>query len=91
MCPSCHSLQWDALQASGRGSVYSFVVAHHPEVPPFELPNIIALVELEEGTRLVSNLIGVEPGQVRVGMPVQVEFVQVDEELVLPQFRPVHG
>jgi uncharacterized OB-fold protein len=89
MCPSCHSLEWDTLEASGRGSVYSFVVAHHPAIPPFEYPNVIALVELEEGTRIVSNLIGVEPDRVSVGMPVQVEFVQVDEDQVLPQFRPV--
>ena len=88
MCPACQSLEWDALEASGRGSVYSFVVAHHPPVPPFEYPHAIGLIELEEGTRLISNLIGVDPRDVYVGMPVEVEFVRVDDELVLPQFRP---
>ena len=88
MCPHCHSLAWDAQRASGRGHVFSFVVAHHPPVPPFEYPNAIVLVELEEGTRLVSNLVGVGPDQIRIGMPVQVEFTQVDSELVLPLFRP---
>jgi hypothetical protein len=88
MCPHCHSLAWGAMRASGRGRVFSYVVAHHPPIPPFEYPNLIALVELEEGTRLVSNLVGIGPAEVRIGMPVQVEFTQVDPELVLPLFRP---
>jgi uncharacterized OB-fold protein/acyl dehydratase len=88
MCPHCHSLEWDTLEASGRGRVYSFVVAHHPAIPPFEYPNLIVLVELEEGTRLVSNLLGIDPGEAEIGMPVRVEFTKVDDELVLPLFRP---
>jgi uncharacterized OB-fold protein/acyl dehydratase len=56
MCPTCHSLEWDAVEASGRGTVYSYVVAHHPAIPPFEYPNLIVLVALEEGTRIVSNV-----------------------------------
>jgi uncharacterized OB-fold protein len=89
MCPSCHSLEWTTQRASGRGRVYSFVVAHHPPVPPFEYPNLIALIELEEGTRLVSNLVGVDPADAAIGMPVEVVFEQVDPELVLPLFQPV--
>jgi hypothetical protein len=89
MCPHCQSLEWDALVASGRGRVFSFVVVHHPPVPPFAYPNAIVLVELDEGTRLVSNLVGVDPADVTIGMPVQVEFTRVDEELVLPLFRPL--
>lgn len=88
MCPHCHSLEWDTLEASGRGRVFSFVVAHHPEIPPFEYPNLIVLVELEEGTRLVSNLVGVDPADAEIGMPVEVAFTRVDPELVLPLFRP---
>ncbi len=88
MCPSCQSLEWKPVTASGRGSVYSFVVIHHPPFPPFEYPHVVALVDLEEGTRLVANLIDVDPKRVRIGMPVRVDFVAVDEELVLPQFRP---
>jgi uncharacterized OB-fold protein len=91
MCPSCHSLEWSEQQASGRGRVHSFVVAHHPPVPPFAYPNLIALIELEEGTRLVSNLVGVEPSEAEIGMPVEVVFEQVDPELVLPLFQPVSG
>jgi uncharacterized OB-fold protein/acyl dehydratase len=88
MCASCRSFDWDAVEASGRGIVYSFVVNHYPQVPAFDYPLVVALIELEEGTRLVSNLTDIEPGDVRVGMPVEVEFVAFDEELTLPQFRP---
>jgi uncharacterized OB-fold protein/acyl dehydratase len=88
MCPQCQSLEWDTVEASGRGAVYSFVINHHPRVPAFEYPLVIALVELEEGTRLVSNVVDVEPGDVHVGMPVEVVFTAVDPELTLPLFRP---
>jgi len=91
MCPACRSLDWDAREASGRGHVYSFVVAHHPPIPPFEYPHVVALVELEEGVRLVAELVGVEPGDVSIGLPVRVEFAEVEEGLVLPRFRPVPG
>lgn len=89
VCPSCHSFEWDTLQASGRGTVYSFVVMHYPEVPPFDHPNPIALIELEEGVRLISQLVGVKPGVVKIGAAVQVEFNTFDGDLVLPQFRPL--
>ena len=87
MCPSCRSLDWDTVVSTGRGVVYSFVVPHHPQVPAFEYPYVVALVELEEGTRLISNVVGAEPAEVYVGMPVAAEFVAVDDELTLPQFR----
>ena len=89
MCPSCHSLEWDAVEASGRGSVYSFVVAHHPATPPFEYPNVIALVELAEGTRIVANLRGIEPGEVEIGAPVRAEFVELEPGRKFLQFRPI--
>ncbi len=88
MCSRCQSLDWDWSVASGRGHVFSFVVAHHPPVPPFTYPNAIALIELDEGTRLVSNLVGIDPADVEIGTRVRVEFTRVDDELVLPLFRP---
>ncbi|GAB3627924.1 DNA-binding protein [Pandoraea terrae] len=88
-CPSCHSFEWDTKTSTGRGTVYSFVVMHYPEVPPFDHPNPIALIELEEGTRLIAQLVGVAPGEVTIGEKVQVEFNTFDGDLVLPQFRPV--
>jgi uncharacterized OB-fold protein len=88
MCPACHSLEWDAVPASGRGSVYSYVVFHHPAIPPFDYPNPIALVELEEGVRIVSNLVGIAPGDIKIGMPVVCRIAEVEDGYKLPQFHP---
>jgi uncharacterized OB-fold protein len=88
MCPSCNSLQWDTLESSGRGTVLSFVMPQHPTYPWFEYPYIVALVELEEGFRLVSNVIGTTPDETSIGMTVEVEFQTFDDGLVLHQFRP---
>jgi uncharacterized OB-fold protein/acyl dehydratase len=87
-CPECRSYEWDTVESSGRGVVYSFVVNHYPQIPAFDYPLPIALIELEEGTRLVADLVGIDPAEVVVGMPVEVEFVAVDDELTLPMFRP---
>ncbi len=87
-CPECHSFERSFVRARGRGTVHSYVVAHHPPIPPFEYPNPIALIELEEGTRLVSRLVGVDPDDVRIGMPVEVDFETVDDDFVLHCFRP---
>lgn len=91
MCPKCRSLAWDTVEASGRGSVHSFVVVHHPPVPPFEYPHLIALVELTEGTRLVAELEGVRPEDVAIGAPVVCEIAEVEEGRFLPRFRPAGG
>ncbi len=91
MCSECHSYEWDVVDASGRGTVYSFVVNHYPQVPAFDYPLAVGLIELEEGTRLVANVIGVEPGDIRVGMPVEVEWVDHDADLSLPAFRPTQS
>jgi uncharacterized OB-fold protein/acyl dehydratase len=88
MCSECRSYDWDVVIASGRGTVYSFVVNHYPQVPAFDYPLAIGLIELEEGTRLVANVIGVDPADIRVGMPVEVEWVDHDPDLTLPAFRP---
>ena len=91
MCPSCRSLERDAVEASGKGVIHSFVNLHHPALPAFDEPNPIALVELEEGTRLVAGLVGIEPEDVKIGLPVQAEITQCDEELTLALFRPVEA
>ena len=87
-CASCGSFDWDTVVSSGRGTVYSYVVVHHPQVGGFDYPLPIAVVELEEGTRLVADLIGVDPADVHIGMPVVAEMVAVDDELTIPMFRP---
>ena len=91
MCSSCRSLEWDHIISSGRGQVYSFVVHHHPPVYGYETPFAIALVELEEGTRIVGNLPGVKLADVHIGMPVEVSFVRVDDQWSLPAWRPLEG
>ena len=78
-----------ARVASGGGTVYSFVVMHYPEVPPFDHPNPIGLIELEEGVRLVAGLTGVKREELSIGQPLQLEFQAFDGELTLPMFRPV--
>lgn len=87
MCARCRSPEWDAARSSGLGAVYSYVVHHSPPVPGFDPPFVVALVELEEGVRIVSNLVGVAPDAVAIGLPVEVSFEQVDAELTLPLFR----
>ncbi len=88
MCASCHSYEWDTLEASGRGTVYSFVVNHYPQVPAFDYPLPVGLIQLDEGTRLVADLVGVEPSDITVGMAVEVEWEDHDPDLTLPAFRP---
>jgi 3-oxo-4,17-pregnadiene-20-carboxyl-CoA hydratase alpha subunit len=88
-CPACLSYEWDTVEASGRGTVHSYVVNHYPQVPAFDYPLPIGLIELDEGTRLVADLVDVAPEDITVGMPVEATFVAVDDELTLPMFRPV--
>ncbi|OBH28157.1 nucleic acid-binding protein [Mycobacterium sp. E342] len=88
MCPHCRSLDWGTVKSSGRGTVYSYVMPHEPKFPFFEYPYVVALVELEEGVRLVSNLTDIDPADVRTGMPVEVYYQGFDNDLVLHQFRP---
>lgn len=88
MCGNCHSLEWDTQKASGRGTVYSWIVSKHPTLPDEE-PRIVALVELDEGIRLVTNLTGVAPDDVRNDMAVEVTFVEYSDDVVLPHFSPV--
>jgi uncharacterized OB-fold protein len=87
-CATCGSFEWDTVEASGRGTLYSYVVVHYPQVAAFEYPLPIGLVELEEGTRLVADLGSVAPDDITIGMPLRAEFVDYDEELSLPLFVP---
>jgi uncharacterized OB-fold protein len=88
MCPHCHSLEWDVIEATGRGTVYSFVMPRHPPLPFFDDGYIVVLVELEEGTRIVSNLVDVAPEDASIGMRVHVRFDSFDDDVVLPVFVP---
>ncbi|WP_327712194.1 MaoC family dehydratase N-terminal domain-containing protein [Streptomyces sp. NBC_00464] len=87
-CPECGSLEWDTVEAGGHGHVYSFVVNHHPRHPAFDSPYLVAVVELAEGTRLITNLTGIAPDEVTIGMPVVLDWLDADPDLTLPVFRP---
>ncbi len=89
MCGKCQSTEWESIAASGRGTVYSYVVMHHPPIPGYEFPLPVALIDLEEGTRIVSNVVGCPPEDVHIGMPVEASVDAVGDELKLPLFRPV--
>jgi len=88
MCGKCQSSEWTSIASRGRGRVYSFTILHHPKFPGFDFPVACGLIELEEGTRLVSNVVGCEPDAVFIGMPVKLSIENVDEEMKLPLFRP---
>lgn len=93
-CNACGCLEWDTVEASGEGTVYSYVVMHHPPFPAFEPPFAVGLVELAEGVRMVSNVVGVPYDKVRIGLPVRAEFRSYEDDqgaLVLPVFRVIEG
>jgi uncharacterized protein len=88
-CLSCGSTGNQGFTvAAGTGTIYSYVVHHHPPVPGKRLPIVIALVELTEGVRMMAELTGSEPDQVEIGMPVRASFARIDDDLVLPGWRP---
>lgn len=86
-CPTCGALDQGYVVAAGRGTVFSYVVHRHPPVPGKELPICIALIDLEEGVRMVGELVDVAPEELEIGMRVQVDWRRVDEELTLPVWR----
>ncbi len=93
VCATCLSSEIEHFVASGRGQVYTFTVTHQNQAPGFReaCPYVLAYVELEEGPRLLTNVIGCDPGEVSVGMPVVVDFAPVDDEreaFAVPRFRP---
>lgn len=91
-CPRCWSSDVAWADASGRGSVYSFTVVHRNDLPPFRdrLPYVVAVVELEEGPRLTTNLEGLtDANEVRCGMAVRVAFREESHDDGAPVFIPV--
>jgi uncharacterized OB-fold protein len=92
LCPNCHSRNISWMQASGRGKLYSFQIAHRSLNRAFkvELPCVMAMIELEEGPRVMSNLINIEPDPsvVKCDMPVEVVFEKQNDEITLALFQP---
>ncbi len=89
VCPECLSERYEWTRASGRGTISSWVVFHTLYFPSFadDLPYAVVQVELEEGPRLISNLVGIKNEEVRTGMPVEVVFDDVTPEISIPRFR----
>ncbi|MCH6563699.1 MAG: Zn-ribbon domain-containing OB-fold protein [Deltaproteobacteria bacterium] len=91
LCVSCLSDEIEHFPASGRGTVYSFTVTHQNQAPGFReaLPYVLAYVELEEGVRLLTNIVGCSPENVRIGLPVEVEYAQLEGDIAVPRFHPL--
>jgi uncharacterized OB-fold protein len=91
MCPACGEAgDGGYVVAAGTGEVFSYVVHHHPPVPGKRLPMVVALVQLPEGVRILGEMPGVRPDQVRIGLPVRVTFVPAGD-MALPAWRPAEG
>ncbi|HVX29096.1 MAG TPA: Zn-ribbon domain-containing OB-fold protein [Nitrolancea sp.] len=84
------NISWEPV--SGKGTVHAFSIVHNNRAPGFadEIPYVVAMIELEEGPRMMSNLIDVEPDpeHVKIGMPVEIVYDDVTDEITLPKFRP---
>lgn len=89
VCPGCLSgdLVWEV--SAGRGTIYSWTVVWRPQTPAFRVPYAAAIVDLDEGWRMLANVIGCEPDDLAVDLPVVAEIVRVSDTLWLPCFRPV--
>lgn len=89
-CSHCWTGEIEDVTASGRGSVWSYTVVHRNRMPGFqeEVPYVVALVELDEGVKVLSNIINCAPGKVKIGLPVRLTFVRADETWNIPMFEP---
>jgi uncharacterized OB-fold protein/acyl dehydratase len=89
MCGECQSLEWESIASQGKGTIHSYVVMHHPKIPGYDYPLAVAVIDLDEGTRFVSNIVDCDPGDVEIGMRVEMKMEAVDGGWSLPVFRPV--
>jgi uncharacterized OB-fold protein len=91
LCPACHSEVIAWIPVSGRGHVYTYTVVYHATHAAMadKVPYISALIELEEGPRILTNLRNCTEDDARIGMPVWVLFEELTDEITLPQFEPV--
>jgi uncharacterized OB-fold protein len=92
-CPSCGSRHVSAFPASGRATLYSYVINHRPAAPGFTPPYAIAVVTLEEGPRMMTNIVDCPqtPEALVLDMPLEVTFQRLDDAITLPVFRPAKG
>lgn len=92
-CPRCLSDSYEWRPVSGKGTIYSFIIVYQRYDPSFaqDLPYNVAVVELEEGPRLITNVVGCRNEDLQVGMPVVITYEDVTEEFTLPKFQPASG
>jgi uncharacterized protein len=92
MCSNCLSREASWTPVSGEGEVYSFIVMHRVYHPAFatQVPYAVAMVKLKEGAKMLSNVIGISPHEIKCGMPVKVSFEKLDDAVTLPMFRPAN-
>ncbi len=90
VCSECHSMASDWQEVPGTGEVYTYTIVHRPIAPGQEVPFVIAVVALEAsgGVRIISNLVGVDPAAVAIGMPVELVWEDMSQDLAIPRFRP---
>ena len=90
LCPHCSSAKLEWVAVSGCGKLYSYTVVHRAPSKAFadEVPYVVAVVELDEGPRLMSNLSNCAPDAARIGMPLKVAFRKLSESVTLPVFEP---
>ena len=90
VCPECRSHDADWQEISGRGEVYTYTIVHRPIAAGQQLPYVVAVIALEGsgGLRMISNLVEVEPESVAIGMPVELAWEDMSDELAIPRFRP---
>ncbi len=93
LCPKCLSEEYQWTKLSGRGKVFTYAVFHQVYYPGFadDVPYNTAMIELDEGPRIHTNIIECENDDIYIGMPVTVTFEQIDDEIFLPKFRPAEG
>jgi uncharacterized OB-fold protein len=89
-CSKCFSEQVEWINASGLAKVLSFTTVLRPVSPAFanDVPYVVALVTLEEGPQMMTNIVGCEPQEVAIGMPVEVIFEDWSATISIPKFRP---
>ena len=87
MCGECHSMEWDTIASSGKGTISSYTVLRHPQFPGYEYPLVIVLVDLEEGTRVTSQLVDCEPQDVDFGLAVEMQIHEDPDGFKLPVFK----
>ncbi len=92
-CPHCFAAKLEWRQSSGRGTLYTFTIMHQVMNPGFasSVPYNVAQVDLEEGVRMVSNVVGIDNKALRVGMKLEAVFEVAGEDVRIPKFRPVAG